>query len=755
MRSIGIIIIILMILTACTPVHSTIQSGLTWQLSDLRFLETPNTSDPTSDLIAIYTRKFDDDFQFRIDILDLKPDFNINFYILLDTNPAENLGEFQGAPTAFSTSISNQGWDWLLVLPRDGNPQAFYAGNNQLKNELIPRIQRNPVLDSVTISFNLISLPIPENMKFKVLMTTKNGEILLDQSPPINNILSNPILPAPLIIVFNDSFPAFTPAQALRLWDGAHSGPLGKRHGLKHILSNAEKSGIPIVLLDLINPNSLSAIDFIGALPQVHNMVNHNLLLLPELAYAIPDDLSLQFSRDIASAFGLPGSIFAYSTDGKLQMDHHFQFVNLLDRSHLILQEGKILIPLPDLAETNIPIQTSNEGLSLDVRRQLLVTALSPDPADLVILGGSIVHSTWGDSEVSSASMAYIAAHPWIQTLNANQIQAFDSQPFQIKYEPQLPPIPSFHIYTSQGHLIDLDSNQLKAHLLEDLQNSPKNATTDLAWKMFFSLASPISNQLYSQLQFQYLNQVGSILAASHWGENPGTISDCSKDIDYDSLDECVLSNTRFFAVIEKDGGRLSFLFERHGNQIHQLIGPLSQFAVGLSDPSLWHLEHGPAADPAEIPGAFSESDNPFLLYEILQLEDNLLVLNRSDGQIKKTFQLVENGLSIEYNSRPPISMNIPLAIDPQNLSKPDWAKNYYSQRFDDSVLWGLYGSTSIKIRSTGIINTHDFTESSSLIKDPENPDLDYPPGHFLPFPIALIEVSGIGRFSVDIRIQN
>ncbi|MFH2040661.1 MAG: hypothetical protein ABIJ65_14615, partial [Chloroflexota bacterium] len=138
MRSIGLIIIIFIILTACTTAHSTIQSGQTWQLSDLRFLETPNTSDPTSDLIAIYTRKFDDDFQFRIDIMDLKPDFNFNFYILLDTNPAENLGEFQGAPTAVSTSISHQGWDWLLVRPRDGNPEAFYAGNNQLKNELIP-----------------------------------------------------------------------------------------------------------------------------------------------------------------------------------------------------------------------------------------------------------------------------------------------------------------------------------------------------------------------------------------------------------------------------------------------------------------------------------------------------------------------------------------------------------------------------------------------------------------------------------------
>ncbi len=755
MRSIGIIFIIIIILTACTPAHPTIQTRQTWQLSDLRFLDIPNTSDPTSDLIAIYTRQIDEDFQVRLDILDLQPDFNINFYILLDTNPAENLEKFRSAPAAIISAITNQGWDWLLTLPRDGNPQAFFSGKNHQEFGLTPRIQRDPLLDTVTISFNLNNLPIPENLKFQVFMTSTDGEIILDQSPPISNKLIKLIPTAPLIIVFSDSFPAFTPAQALRRWDGAHAGPLGERHGLKHILSNAEKYGIPVVLLDLKIPTSLSALDLIGGLLQTQKLVKSNLLLLPEIAFAIPDDLSMQFSQDIASAFGLPGSIFAYSLDGQLQTDHRFQFVNLPDRSHLFQQEGITLIPLPDLAQNNTTIQTSNEGLSLDVRRQLLTAAVSSDPTDLVILGGSLPHSTWGDSEMSMASMAYIASHPWIQTLNAIQIQAFDPQPNHINYVPQLLPNFPYPIFTSQGHSTNLDSNQLQAYLLEDLQNSPKNTITDLAWRMFFSLTSPISNHLYSQLQYQYLNQVGSMLAASHWVEFPETISDCSQDIDYDSLNECVLSTPHFFAIIETDGGRLSFLFEREGNQIHQLIGPLSQFAVGLSDPSLWHLEQGPAADPAEIPGAFSDSDNPFMLYGILELDDGSLSLNRSDGQIDKTFRLVENGLTIEYNSRSVTSLNIPLAIDPQVLSQPGWVKLYTSQKSEDSIIWGLQGWTFIEIQSTGAISAHNFAESSHLLINPENPNLDYPPGHFLPFPIALIDISGIGKLFVNILIQD
>ncbi|HBG74072.1 MAG: hypothetical protein A2X25_08255 [Chloroflexi bacterium GWB2_49_20] len=84
----------------------------------------------------------------------------------------------------------------------------------------------------------------------------------------------------------------------------------------------------------------------------------------------------------------------------------------------------QIPLNLPDLAQSNAPIQATDEGLSLEVRLQLLTTALSSDPTDLVVLGGSLPHSTWGDSVMGKAGMAYIAAHPWIQFLNGEKIQA-------------------------------------------------------------------------------------------------------------------------------------------------------------------------------------------------------------------------------------------------------------------------------------------------------------------------------------------
>lgn len=751
MRAIGILPILLFLITACTPATQTIQP---WQLSDLRLLQLPGSDDPSSDLVAVYTRHGEKEFKIRLDLLELKPDSRINFYILLDTNSPGIHAEFPIAPSAISSFLSNQRWDLVLSFPHNGLPNASLNGNIRPLTLTIPHIQRDSLMDTVIISFDQNIIPIPHDLVFQVLITSPDGKILLDQRPPIDNRLSDPLHAAPLLIAFSDSFPAFTPAQTLRRWDGAHTGPNGERHGLKHILENSEKYKIPLVLLDLKTPTSISALDFINALPQVQSLLRKDLLLLPDVSFATPADLSLYASQKIAYAFDLPGSSFVYSIDGHLQPGFQLQFVDLTDRSHLLQQSGMTLIPLPDLAHENVPNQAGNEGLSLDVRRQLLSAALSSDPTDLVILGGSLPYSTWGDSDMSAVSMVYIAAHPWIWPLNADQLRSFPSRPAYNIYAPQLPARSSFPIFNSKGLSIGFDSIQLQERILNDLLTSSRNTITDLAWQMFFMLTSPFTNPLETQLHFQYLNQVESLLVASRWWGSPSVYSDCNQDIDLDLINECVLSNSRFFAIIETDGARISFLFERDRSHAHQLIGPLSQFFSGLSDPSLWHLEQGPAADPAEIPGAFIDPDDRFLPYEISEEKDGLLSLVRLDGQVEKVFHLQENGLSMDFNSSMPIQSTIPLVIEPQLRFQPGWRDLYRSQISVDSFKWGVKGIVNVKIRTSAMISAIDFTQSASLIYEPENPDLDYPPGHFLPFPFALIDISSSGTFSVDLLVQ-
>jgi len=44
------------------------------------------------------------------------------------------------------------------------------------------------------------------------------------------------------------------------------------------------------------------------------------------------------------------------------------------------------------------------------------------------------------------------------------------------------------------------------------------------------------------------------------------------------------------------------------------------------------------------------------------------------------------------------------------------------------------------------------FSDSSRSLSKPENPNFDYPPGHYLPFPMTVVEFHGRGDFNFYLR---
>jgi len=68
-----------------------------------------------------------------------------------------------------------------------------------------------------------------------------------------------------------------------------------------------------VALLDIKNPASLAALNYMGITAQIQKLVEHDLLILPDVAYAEPPEISLDFSRRSAVGFGLPVSEFVYS----------------------------------------------------------------------------------------------------------------------------------------------------------------------------------------------------------------------------------------------------------------------------------------------------------------------------------------------------------------------------------------------------------------------------------------------------------
>lgn len=386
-----IFIILILFTTACAVAP---EANRPWAYADLRRLDPPDDA-PThaTDILAVYTRTSGYDLQIRLDLLDLT--FADNY--LVEIHLWDN--------THYAQS------PLIIQIPAMGANRLIQPAG--VDSPLRVRSHRNPSLDTITISLNRIF--IGERYHFDIYTYLSPADPpAADQALDIRSDDPPPLARAPLLLAFTDSFPAYTPAQAMRRWDGAHTGPTGERHGLRNVLDNAERYGIPVALLDLKTPSSLSALDFMGKIDQIQRMVARRLLILPDVAYGEPADVSQAFSREAAQAFGLPASLFVYAPFSNLLPAYRYQFTNLPDTTHLARHAGLTLIPIPIQTD----VQAADNGLSLNVRKLLIQTALSPDAADIVVLGGSLPNTTWGDSDIATASFAYIAAHPWIWALN-------------------------------------------------------------------------------------------------------------------------------------------------------------------------------------------------------------------------------------------------------------------------------------------------------------------------------------------------
>ena len=352
-------ILFLVSLTTCLPpAAGTPQLTHPWA-NALRALDPADASTPSNDITAVYLRPNGDDLQIRIDLLDFQVPKQLSLDIMIGDD---------SAPEAAPLDIH---------IP----PETDSA-----------RISFDPLLATVIVDVPLSEIP----SRPRVDVSTPEDEITgLTLDGPI------PTQTAPLLLTFYDTFAGRFPAEALRSWDGAHTGPRGERHGLKHLLDAVEEYQIPVVLLDLKEPENLSALDAMGVLPRIDALANNSLLILPESEQMLPAE--------------------------KNQGTNDFQFVHLQDSTHLYHPLFSKITYIPIVIETDAT-QPTPDGPSLEVRRALLETALNNDKKDLLVLGGSLPNSTWGSPDMVGATLAYFASRPYIQILNEEDLLNFPTQ---------------------------------------------------------------------------------------------------------------------------------------------------------------------------------------------------------------------------------------------------------------------------------------------------------------------------------------
>ncbi|MDX9864426.1 MAG: hypothetical protein RBT34_06425 [Anaerolineaceae bacterium] len=584
--------------------------------------------------------------------------------------------------------------------------------------------------------------------KFSIEMVD-SAAVFWDNPPPAK---------APLLLAFWDVLPANTPAQLLQRWDGAHTGPYGSRHGLKHLLAAAEENQIPVALLDLKDPITLSGLDLIGQNTYIQQLEQQGILILPETAVT---DLTLDVqaashSRTTSLAIGYSPTQMAYGTFMRPPSRmYSFYFSHLWDQNHMFFHQNQRFIPLPYSPWINTidqqMQQVDREGLTRKTWSTLLETALSPDDSDLLVIGGSLITSPWGDRSIAPAAFQDLANHPWIQTLTANDLQSFTTS--------NLWPNPGADGLDLLGSQAPPWATKYKMSntwyaIQSRFENPHQNNTVDPAELMAFQILRPTNNADRYHLQSNYWTQLFHLWNSSSLAVDAHPKFICTFDIDTDKVPECVYTSDDHTANFEIADASLITTFHLNDTDITQWVGPTSQIVVGMSDPTFWNLDAGTHSDPSVIPGSFLLDTAEPLTFEVSELDEEHVQFTSTDSAISKDYRFTEEGLIVTIKTGQSLSTDLVLALDPQQRFQPGWADMYniFSQT-DDSFCWGAEDGKAVCVSWTGDpeVEIHTFKDSLENLSQPLNPNQVYPPGHFLPMSLATVTFSTDKNFTVTL----
>ncbi|MCD4674197.1 MAG: hypothetical protein K8R77_16155, partial [Anaerolineaceae bacterium] len=757
LRILFIALLFLSTITACAQIDPPISAApaeTAWLYEDLLLLDPVDVSDPDSpDIFALYYHPAEEGWaQFRLDLLEKGLDSQ-SIYLALDTNP----GGTKQLPREFGKTKYK--WDILISLhiAESGWQAEAYQSLDHPIDDLSVIVENNPESHSLIISFPADYLsPNPSQTIVQAIAGDQDTIVDLTTAVPLD---TPPPSKAPLLLAFWDILPSNTIAQILQRWDGAHTGPYGARHGLTRLLTHAEENNIPLALLDFKQPGSLSGLSLLQQTNRIQQMEQQGLLILPDVGATDPA-LSLQaagMSRTLSLAFGFGPSLAAYAAFSPLYpAEYTLFFADLSDHTHTFSSEGNRFVPLPyspwqDNTAQQVQ-QADRDGLTRGTWAVLLQTALSPNEADIRVIGGSLVTSPCADNAIAPNAFRDLASHPWIEVMNLKDLQSMPAieaaPPFTDSCTDLLCTLP----YTATD---GLSMEAAQQTILSSLESLPDNNIAEAAWAMAFHLLRPTVSTERRQLQANYWEQLGHLLYAAQWAEKPQATASCDINLDFDGEPECILASQTMLATFEPDNASLVTVFHRSASSVIQWVGPTSQMVVGLSDPLFWNLNAGTHSDPSVIPGSFILTTEEPLTFEPPERVLSHVRFTSTDGSVIKDYSINDESLTVTIETDQPLSTDLVLALNPQQRFQPDWADNYnILSQTADSFCWGAEYGKALCVEWIGRPDAeiHSFKDSLNSLSQPLDPNLVYPPGHFLPLSLATITFSTDHDFTVTIN---
>lgn len=726
LKIVPVFLVVLILLSACAiPASAPQPAAGEDNASALLRLDPPDAAPGEPDLAALSARLQPNSLTVRLDLLE-QPQVEFSTELHLQTPAAR-------VTILIAPDLS------VSIQPADSN--LLHAANAQWVTSTGLEVQLNS------------PKPLPADTEVSVTLRDPVSGQGLDEIVP--TALSAPApAPAQVALIFWNVMPASTPAQALRRWDGAHTGPVGQRHGLKHLLNAASQAGLPITLLDALTPQALAALELLGQVDTLRGLQQQGLVAFAQPSWGDPAacQIALQLSQSAAGDYGLsaaPGVVSGPLPADCLTNAADFSFAWLGQSAQTVQTfQGVSLLPLPyppydsSAAKEFAFSQVDEKQLSSTFLRQLLENALSADPRRVLVLGGSLPESLFAEQSIATQLMQSIDDLPWVRVLSLEELRQIPAG--QAAELPQgcadlfcSPNSANLRAYTPAGQPAEMSLAETQSRLREALQSLPaSDPFTRETWRAYLTLTQPASSPERAQLQANYLGQLGYPLYALLWARQPTPIARCDIDLDWDAEAECVLANQSTLAIFEHRGAALVGLYTLESQSLTRWIAPSSTLALGLGDSSAWNLTTGAFSDPGSLPGAFTLAQDTRVYSS--QITANRIIFNLPDSPDAKVFELDDDGsLIFTWVGESDQNMDIPLIPPRASTLSPAWVQSVSLQQEPDSIRLSSGTPVTLILNHAEMIGTVSFLDTLKYIQKPEDANQVFDEGHFLPFPLV------------------
>jgi len=634
-------------------------SSFRWKYEHLRILDEAFEELDSQDLLAVYARQPDShQLVFRIDLPGGELPDDSSIQIVIDhplKNPQAHL-EMAG----FSIP-----WDYKLTIPSSG--PAFLSSAGLSDSQSSYWVSRNYHTGQIQAGILIPNELFPGNARVQAGVFSTLGELsdlsdafYLEASPP-PKVKAMPVL--------WNLFPAATPAQALRSWDGAHSGRDSERHGLRYLLQAAADSGVRVFGFQPWGFRDVAMMGYMGVDDAIGDYKVFDVLFCSGSGYT-------QYKDDTN-----------WITD----------FSNSAELKHLLFSKKNNRSPLFIGGD----FQNSKLG--------------SPDTKDYLKV---LKDQLWLDLILDKRALKDICASGTT-----------------------FPLLPSYPSGLSSMQLLDI----LAIRNIPFAVN-PKSALAAARQQLRLTHSNP-DEPVPVELRTLYLQFDETLSLAEQWAERPFELRSCSET-------DCVLASPQYLAFVNKQGGYLSALFIRLPNGVHQVIGPTYQVAALRSDSLSLNLDRGIRADPMQTPGAFYSPSDQTSYQSVIDAQQIILFDPASGTRRIYAFDQSASRLQFSLDANAEFNLTIPLILDPWIMLQKGWGDLYFRTASGDSATWGVLQDAAIEIKTTGAWRFITFLDSRELLKFPEDPNYPYPEGHYLPAPLAQLNVACPGKCTISMTFR-